>query len=41
MLLIVGLLIGFAPENPLLVEARHEIDNLRQQLDISKKGGSD
>ena len=36
-LFIVGLLIGFAPEYSRLVEARHEIDNLRRQLDVSKR----
>jgi hypothetical protein len=36
-LVIVGGLVGFIPEYAKLVAAHHEIENLRQQLDVSKR----
>jgi hypothetical protein len=36
-LVIVGLLIGFVPQYSKLLAAHHEIDNLKQQLDVSKR----
>ena len=37
MLLIVGALIGFVPQHSKLTSAQHEVDDLRQQLDVSKR----
>lgn len=36
-LFIVGLLIGFVPQYVKLVEAHHQIDTLRQQLDVTTR----
>ena len=36
-LFIVGLLIGFVPQYVRLVEAHHQIDTLRQQLDATTR----
>lgn len=33
----VGALIGFVPEYSKLITAQHEIESLRQQLDVSKR----
>ena len=37
MLLVVGALIGFVPQHSKLISAQHEVDDLRQQLDVSKR----
>jgi hypothetical protein len=37
LLLIVGALIGFVPQYSKLTSAQHEVDDLRQRLDVSKR----